>query len=90
MLASSQIKTVKPPDKKPGFSNRLSFLPQRSVKFQFVWEKLCYNIVLARLLQKYVGLHDSYAKYQKILSVFAQEVPYGGIIKGHNLSVSAT
>ena len=32
----------------------------------------------------------NYAKYQKILSVFAQEVPYGGIIKGYNLSVLAT
>ena len=90
MLASPQIKTVKPPDKKPGFSDRLSFLPRCSVKFQFVWQKLCYNILLAGLPQKYVGLRDSYAKYQKILRVFAQEVPYGGIIKGYALSVLAT
>ena len=36
MLASPQIKTVKPPDKKPGISHRSSFLRRRSVKFQFV------------------------------------------------------
>ena len=90
MLASQQIKTVKPPNKKPGFSDRLSLLPRHSVKFHFVWLKLCYNILLAGLLQKYVGLCDSCAKYQKILRVFAQEVPYGGIIKGYDLSVSAT
>ena len=90
MLASPQIETVKPPDKKPGFSDSLSFLPRHSVKFQFVWPKLCYNILLAGLPQKYVGLRDSYAKYQKNLRVFAQEVPYGGIIKGYALSVSAT
>ena len=90
MLASPQIKTVKPADKKPCFSDRLSFLPRHSIKFQFVWQKLCYNILLAGLLQKYVGLCDSYAKYQKISCEFAQEVPYGGIIKGYDLSVLAT
>ena len=65
MLATLQIKTVKPPDKKPGISDRSFFLRRRSVKFQFVWQKLCYNIPLAGLLQKHVGLLDLSAKYQK-------------------------
>ena len=65
MLASPQIKTVKPADKKPDISDRSSFLRRRSVKFQFVWQKLSYNITLAGLPQKYVGLRDSSAKYQK-------------------------
>ena len=47
MLASPQIKTVKPPEKKPGISEWSSFLRRRSVKFQFVWQKLCCNIPLA-------------------------------------------
>ena len=65
-LASPRIKTVKPPDKKPGTcSDRSSFLHRCVVKFQFVWQKLCCNISLAGLLQKYVGLLDSSAKYQK-------------------------
>ena len=38
MLASTQIKTVKPPYKKPSISDRSSFLRRRSVKFQFVWK----------------------------------------------------
>ena len=59
-----QIKTVKPPDKKPSISDRYSFLHRRSVKFQFVWQKQCYNIPLAELLQKHVELHDSSAKCQ--------------------------
>ena len=66
MLASPQIKTVKPPDKKPGISDRSSFLRRRSVKFQFVWQKRCYNINPAGLLQKHVGLRDSSAKNAKI------------------------
>ena len=65
MLASHQITTVKSPNKKPGISDRSSILHQRSVKFQFVWQKLCYNIPTARLLPKHVGLRDSSAKYQK-------------------------
>ena len=56
MLTSPRIKTVKPPDKKPGTcSDRSSFLHRRVVKFQFVWQKLCYNISLAVLLQKHVA-----------------------------------
>ena len=50
MLASPQIKTVKPPDKKPGISDRSSFLRRRSVKFHFVGQKLCCNISLVRPL----------------------------------------
>ena len=66
MLTSPQFKTVKPPNKKPGScSARSSFLHRCTVKFQFVWQKLCYNIPLAGLLQKHVGLLDSSAKYQK-------------------------
>ena len=59
-----QIKTVKPPDKKPSISDRYSFLRRRSVKFQFVWQKRSYNIPLAELLQKHVDLRDSSAKCQ--------------------------
>ena len=33
MLASPQIQTVKPPDKKPGISDKSSFMRRRSVKF---------------------------------------------------------
>ena len=54
-MLTSQIKTVQPPDKKPGISDRSSFLRRRSIKFQIVWQKLCYNIPLARLLRKHVG-----------------------------------
>ena len=64
MLASPQIKTVKPTDKKPSISDRSSFLLRRSVKFQFLRQKRCYNINLAGLLQKHVGLRDSSAKCQ--------------------------
>ena len=64
--ASPRIKTVKPHDKKPGTcSDRSSFLLRCVVKFQFVWQKLCYNISLAGLLQKHVGVLDSSAKCQK-------------------------
>ena len=35
MLVSAQIKTVKPPDKKPGISDRSSFLRRRSVDDSF-------------------------------------------------------
>ena len=65
MLGSPQIKTVKLPDKKPGISDRLSLLRRRSGKIQFVWQKLCYSIPLADMLQKHIGLCDSSAKRQK-------------------------
>ena len=65
MLASPQIRMVKSPNKKPGISDRSSFLHQRSVKFQFVWQKLCYSIPLARLFQKFIGLGHSSAKHPK-------------------------
>ena len=38
------VKTVKLHDKKPGISDRSSFLRRRKVKFQFVWQKRCYDI----------------------------------------------
>ena len=69
MLFSPQIKTVKPPYKKPGISDRESFLHRRSVKFHFVWQKRCHNIPLAGLLQKHVGLRDLSAKCQISLCV---------------------
>ena len=77
MLASPRIKTVKPPDKKPGTcSDRSSLLHRRVVKFQFVWQKLCYNISLGG---------------PKILRVFAQDVPYGSIMKAYaNDDLSST
>ena len=69
MLFSPQIKTVKPPYKKPGISDRESFLHRRSVKFHFVWQKRCHNIPLAGLLQKHVSLRDLSAKCQISLCV---------------------
>ena len=65
MLASPQTRTVKTHDKKPGISDRSSFLHQRSVKFQFVWQKLCYNIPPAWPLRKHVGSHDLSTKCQE-------------------------
>ena len=65
MLASPQIKAVKPPYKKPSISERSSFLLRRSVKFQFIWQKPSYHILLDGLLQRQVGLRDSSKKYQK-------------------------
>ena len=67
MLALPRIETVKPLIKKPGISDRLSSLRRRRVKFQFDWQKLCYNIPLAGLLQKHVGLLNSSSEYQKSL-----------------------
>ena len=89
MLASPLIKIIKPPDKKPGISDRSSF---------WVSIVLSYNIPLAGLLQKHAGLCDSSTKYQKSF-VFAQDVPYSSIMKSYvlqkqrlvnDLSVSAT
>ena len=71
-----QIKTVKPPDKKPSISDRYSFLRRRSVKFQFVLQKRYYNIPLAELLQSMLT-HGFIRKMPKFLRVFAQDVPYG-------------
>ena len=51
--------------KHPGISDRSSLLCRHSIKFQFIWQKLYHNIPLVGLLQKYVGLRDSSAKYQK-------------------------
>ena len=66
ILSLPQIKTVNLPIKSKVFlTGRL--LGQRSVKFQFVWHKLCYNIHLAGLLQKRVGSRDSSPKYQNSL-----------------------
>ena len=66
MLASPQITTVKSPNKKPGISGQqVVFLHQHIVKLQFVWQKLCYNIPLAGLLQKHIGLGHSSTKHQK-------------------------
>ena len=65
MLASPQTRTIKTHNKKPGISDRSSFLRRHSFKFQFVWQKLCYNIPPAWLLQKHVGLHDLSTKCQK-------------------------
>ena len=65
MPSSPQIKMVKPPKKRQAFLTGCLFCVGVALNFQFVWQKLCYNIPLARLLQKYVGLCDSSAKYQK-------------------------
>ena len=66
MLVSPQIKTVKPPDKKPGISDRSSFLRRRSFNISVrLAEWLCYNIPLAGLLQNHVGFRDSSSEYQK-------------------------
>ena len=75
MLASPQIKTVKPPDKKPGISDKSSFFRRRSFQFQFVWQKLCYNIPLAGLLKKPVGLPDSSSEYEKSFVCWREMCP---------------
>ena len=89
MLASPQISP------QPGISDRSSFLCWRSVKFQFVCQKLCYIIPLAGLLQKHVGLRDSSSEYQKsfvcwrkmcLMVVIWKYVFY----RNDDLSVSAT
>ena len=81
MLASPQIKTVKPLYKKGGISDRPSFLYRRNVKFQLVCQKLCFNIPLAGLLQKHVGLLDLSTKYQKSLLCLRKDVTYGRFMK---------
>ena len=86
MLASHQITTVKSPNKKPCISDRSSILHQRSVKFQFVWQKLCYNIPLAGLLQKHIGLRHSSTKYQKsFLCLHKMRLTVGSIMKAYVL-----
>ena len=88
MLGSAQIKTVKLPDKKPGISDRSSLLRRRSVKIQFVWQKLCYSIPLAGLLQKHIGLrvHPQNAKNPScVCARYALWTPYGSIMKVHVL-----
>ena len=54
MLASSQIKVVKPPDKKPYISDMGRLSLSLSFNFNF-FGRNCYNILLPGLLQK----HDS-------------------------------
>ena len=78
MLASPRINTVKPPDKKPGISDRSSLLRQRRLKIQFVWQKLCCSIFFpwpgcSKSILAYV-IHRQNAK---VLRVFAQDMPYG-------------
>ena len=77
MLASPQTKMVKTPDKKPGISDRSSFLCRCGVKFQFVWQKLCYNIPSGRAASKACWLMWFIHKIPKIVCVFVQDVPYG-------------
>ena len=98
MLASPQIKTVKPPDKKPGISYKPSFFSRRSVRFQFVWQKLL-QYSPGRVASKACWLTWFILRIPKILRVLAQDVPYGGIIEAYvlwkrrlvnDLSVSAT
>ena len=70
-----QIKTVKPPDKKPSISDRYSFLCRRSVNFNsfrrngvttFPWPSCFEACWLMRFIRK----------MPKFLRVFAQDVPY--------------
>ena len=82
MLASPQIKMIKPPDKKPGISDRLFFLCWCSVEFQFVWQKLCYNIH-GRAASKACWLMWFILRIPKILHVLAQDVPHDSTIMKH-------
>ena len=76
MVASPLIKMVKPPDKKPGISDRSSFLHQRSVELQ---HSPCGAASKACWLMWFIH------KIPKILCVFAQDVPYGSILKSYVL-----
>ena len=71
-----QIKTVKPPDKRPSISDRYSFLCRRSVKFQFIY-KLGETVLQhspGRAASKACWLMWFIRKMPKFL--FAQDVPY--------------
>ena len=93
MLASPQIKTVKPSDKKPGISDRSFFCVGLALNVSsfgvncvttFPWSG-CFKSMFLRI--------------PKILHVLVQDVPYGSIMKAYflwkrrlvnDLSVSAT
>ena len=77
MLASPQIKTVKPPDKKPGISDRSSLLRRRSVKIQFLLAKTVLQHSPGRAASKAYWLMWFIRKTPKILRVFTQDMPYG-------------
>ena len=78
MLASPQIKTIKPPDKKPGISDRLSFLCRCGVKFQFVLAETV--LQHSRAASKACWLTWFILRIPKILHVLVQDVPYGSTI----------
>ena len=76
MLASQQINTVKPPDKKPGISEGHLFCVGVALKFNsfgrncvtaFPWPG-CSKSILAYVIHR---------QNAKVLRVFAQDMPYG-------------
>ena len=75
MLVSAQIKTVKPPDKKPGISDSSSFLPRRSVDDSF--GRNCVTTFPCPGCFKSMLVYVIHPQNTKILRVFAQDVPYG-------------
>ena len=87
MLASQQINTVKPPDKKPGISEGHLFCVGVALKFNS-FGRNCYSIPLAGLLQKHIGLRDSSAKCKNpwcVCARYALWTPYGSIMKAYVL-----
>ena len=86
-LDSPQIKTVKPPDKKPGISDRSSFLRRRRLKFSSFGRNCVTTFTYSpgRAASKACWLTWFILRIPKILSVLAQDVPYGGIMKTYVL-----
>ena len=73
MLGAPRLKRFNLPIKKPGISDRSSLLRRRSIKFQFAWQKRCYNIPLAELLQfKSMLAYVIFPQNAKIPSCVAQ------------------
>ena len=78
--SSPQIKTVKPPDKKPGISDRSSFLLRRSVKFLVRLAETVLQNSPGRAASKATWLHYSSSGYTKNCSCVCARCAYGSII----------
>ena len=93
--SSPQIKIVKPPDKRPGISDRSSFLLRRSVKFLVRLAETVLQNSPGRAASKATWLHYSSSEYTKNCSCVCARCAYGSIIwkrtsyRNDDLSVSA-
>ena len=99
MPSSPQIEMVKPPDKKAGISDRLSFLRWCSIKFSICLAETVLQHSPGQAASKVCWLTWFIRKIPKILRVLVQDVLYGSIMKAYvlwrqqlvnDLSVSAT